>query len=107
MKAGLSAYRPHTWWIIAITGALVAALIGMFAWTLAHSYEIIVNDTFDSGSNLALSVEQFVARGVTTIDLSLQAVGSEIDAGPPRPRRALDALLAARLKRLPEIAGLA
>ena len=107
MKAGLFAHRPHTWWIIGITSALVAALIGMFSWTLAHSYEIIVSDTFDSSSNLAQSVEQFVAHKITNIDLSLQMVSSDIEAGPARPPRAMQARLAARLARLPEVAGLA
>ncbi len=101
------AHRPHTRWIIGITSALVAALIGMFSWMLSHSYEITVDDTFDSSSNLALSVEQFVAHTITTIDLSLQVISDEIDAGEARSPRAMQALLAARLKRLPEIAGLA
>jgi signal transduction histidine kinase len=106
-EAGISAHRPHTWWIIGITSALVAALIGMFSWMLSHSYAITVDDTFDSSSNLALSVEQFVAHTITTIDLSLQVISDEIDAGEARSPRAMQALLAARVKRLPEIAGLA
>jgi signal transduction histidine kinase len=106
-EAGIFAHRPHTWWIIGITSALVAAFIGMFSWMLSHSYEIIVDDTFDSTSNLALSVDQFVAHTIKTIDLSLQVVIDEIDAGQARSPRAMQALLAARLERLPEIAGLA
>jgi two-component system, cell cycle sensor histidine kinase PleC len=99
--------RPHTLWIVACTSALAAALIGMFAWMSWNSYRIVIADTYVSSSNLALSVEQFVARTIETIDLSLQVVGDESESGRARGTGPLQARLADRLQRSPQITGLA
>ena len=83
------------------------ALVGMFAWMSWNSYWIVLNDTDDLSSNLALSVEQFVARTIETVDLSLQAVADEVEAARPRARPDIEALLDERLRRTPQLTGLA
>ena len=99
--------RPHTGWIIGTAGAVAAALIGMFAWMSWHAYEIVLDDAYDSSSNLALSVDQFVARTIETIDLSLRVVIDDVERGEAYAPEAMRSLLAARLKSQPQITGLA
>jgi two-component system, cell cycle sensor histidine kinase PleC len=108
-KAGIAtaASRAHTFWILGVTVAIAAALVGMFAWMSWSSYWIVVNDTDDLSSNLALSVEQFVARTIETVDLSLQAVADETETARPRARADLEVLLGERLSRAPQLTGLA
>jgi signal transduction histidine kinase len=79
----------------------------MFFWMAGHSRQIVIDDTYQSSSNLALSVEQFVARTVETIDLSLrivlQEVGPEGRLTPAETHR----LLADRLRQSPQITAIA
>lgn len=98
--------RPHTRWIVGSASTLAAALIGMFAWMSWNSHRIVIADTYISSSNLALSVEQFVARTIETVDLSLQVVGDEVETRARGPG-SLQALLADRVRRSPQITGLA
>ncbi|MGO8919374.1 MAG: ATP-binding protein [Stellaceae bacterium] len=72
-----------------------------------HAHAIVIHDTYDSSTNLALSVEQFVARTIETIDLSLQVVSDEIGAGRTASPEGVATLLAERLLRSPQITGLA
>jgi hypothetical protein len=90
----MMAPRPHTVWIVGGASAAAPALIAMFAWMSSYSYRIVIADTYVSSSNLALSIEQFVARTIETIDLSLRAIVDEIETG------------AERLRRSPQITGL-
>ncbi len=106
-ETGIPSPRPHTAWIAGIASALAAALIGLFAWMSWHAHAIVIHDTYDSSANLALSVEQFVARTIETIDLSLQVVSDEIGAGRARSPKGIEMLLAERLRRSPQITGLA
>ncbi|HUH84658.1 MAG TPA: ATP-binding protein [Stellaceae bacterium] len=71
------------------------------------SYWIVLNDTDDLSSNLALSVEQFVARTIETVDLSLQAAADEVETARPRARHDVATLLEERLRRAPQLTGLA
>ncbi len=82
-------------------------LVGMFAWMSWNSYWIVVSDTDDLSSNLALSVEQFVARTIETVDLTLQTVADEVEAARSRARPDIEALLDERLRRTPQLTGLA
>jgi hypothetical protein len=96
--------RPHTVW--SVGGASAAPpLIAMFAWMAWNSYRIVIADTYVWSSNLALSVEQFVARAIETIDLSLQAIVDEIETGRVRTPAHMPSLLAERLRRSPQITG--
>jgi signal transduction histidine kinase len=101
------ALRSHTLWIVGSASAAAAALVGMFVWMSWNSYRIVIADTYVSSSNLALSVEQFVARTIETIDLSLQVVVDEIETGRARTAAQVPAVLAERLQRSPQITGLA
>jgi hypothetical protein len=83
----MMAPRPHTVWIVGGASAAAPALIAMFAWMSSYSYRIVIADTYVSSSNLALSIEQFVARTIETIDLSLRAIVDEIETGAERLRR--------------------
>src|SRR6185312_6812 len=63
------------------------------------------SDTYVSSSNLSLSVEQFVAHTIDSVDKSLSAVIDDINANgasPDWPRAAL----AERVRRTPEMTGL-
>jgi signal transduction histidine kinase len=80
-------------------------LIGLFIWMSWHSRHIVLSDTYISSSNLSLSVEQFVAHTIDSVDKSLTAVIDDINANgasPDRPR----AGLAERVHRTPEMTGL-
>jgi two-component system, cell cycle sensor histidine kinase PleC len=97
--------RSHTAWIAGITGTLAATLTGLFIWMSWHSHSIVLSDTYISSSNLALSVEQFVAHTVDSVDKSLTAVIEDIaanGASPQQPR----ATLAERVRRTPEMTAL-
>jgi two-component system cell cycle sensor histidine kinase PleC len=97
--------RSHTAWIAGITGTLAATLTGLFIWMSWHSHNIVLSDTYISSSNLALSVEQFVAHTVDSVDKSLTAVIEDIaanGASPQQPR----ATLAERVRRTPEMTAL-
>jgi hypothetical protein len=78
----------------------------MFAWMSWNSYRIVIADTYVSSSNLALSIEQFVARTIETIDLSLRAIVDEIETGRVRTPAHMPSPLAERLRRSPQITGL-
>jgi signal transduction histidine kinase len=97
--------RSHTAWIAGITGTLAGTLTGLFIWMSWHSHHIVLSDTYISSSNLSLSVEQFVAHTVDSVDKSLTAVIEDIvasGASPEQPRAAL----AERVRRTPEVTGL-
>jgi two-component system, cell cycle sensor histidine kinase PleC len=97
--------RSHTAWITGITGALALTLTGLFIWMSWHSRHIVLSDTYISSSNLSLSVEQFVAHTIDSVDKALGAIIEDIQlngAAPERPRAAL----AERVRRTPEVSGL-
>ena len=97
--------RSHTAWIAGITGALAVTLTSLFIWMSWHSRHIVLADTYISSSNLSLSVEQFVAHTIDSVDKSLTAVIEDIvanGASPEQPRAAL----AERVRRTPEVTGL-
>jgi two-component system cell cycle sensor histidine kinase PleC len=93
-------------WIVGVTGAVAAALGGMFLWMAWHSRQIVIADTYVSSSNLALSVEQFVARTIETIDLSMRVAVEEIGVDGARTPREVRALLADRVRQSPQITNL-
>lgn len=78
----------------------------MFAWMSWNSYRIVIADTYVSSSNLALSLEQFVARTIETIDLSLRAIVDEIETGRVGTPAHMPSLLAQRRRRSAPITGL-
>jgi len=79
----------------------------MFAWMSWNSYGLVLNDADDQSSNLAFSVEQFVARTIETVDLSLQMTVEEVEGARLRTRADIETLLGERLKHAPQITGLA
>ncbi|HEX6842596.1 MAG TPA: ATP-binding protein [Stellaceae bacterium] len=104
-RSAASLSRSHTAWISGITSALGVTLIALFIWMSWHSRHIVLSDTYISSSNLSLSVEQFVAHTVDSVDKSLTAVIDDINANgasPDRPR----AVLAKLVRRTPEMTGL-
>jgi signal transduction histidine kinase len=78
----------------------------MFFWMAWHAREIVVTDTYNLSSNLALSVEQFTARTIETVDLRLRNLGEGIAARPAGTGRDIAALLADELRRSPQLSGL-
>jgi two-component system, cell cycle sensor histidine kinase PleC len=92
--------------IVAVTGSFAMALGGMFQWMAWNSRQTVIADTFSSSSNLALSVEQFVARTMETVDLTLRIVADETSGESGRTGRAIQMLLAERLRQSPQITGL-
>jgi two-component system, cell cycle sensor histidine kinase PleC len=81
-------------------------LAAMFFWMSWHARQIVLADTYVSSSNLALSVEQFVARTVETIDLSLRVAIEEVGAGDTRSASEGEALLAERVRQSPQMTSL-
>jgi two-component system cell cycle sensor histidine kinase PleC len=78
----------------------------MFLWMSDHAREIVLADTYVSSSNLALSVEQFVARTVETIDLSLRVAIDEIGRDGAKTPVAIHRMLAERVRESPQITSL-
>ena len=78
----------------------------MFLWMAWHSRQIVIADTYISSSNLAVSVEQFVARTIDTIDLSMRVAMEEISVGGAKPPGEAQALLAERVRQSPQITSL-
>ena len=78
----------------------------MFLWMSYHAREIVLADTYVSSSNLALSVEQFVARTVETIDLSLRVAVDEIGREGVKTPAAVHRMLAERVRESPQITSL-
>src|SRR5215472_8214931 len=79
----------------------------MFFWMAGQSRQIVVDDTYQSSSNLALSVEQFVARTVETIELSLRIVLEEIGPEGVRSPAEIHRMLAERVRQSPQITAVA
>ncbi len=92
--------------IVAITGGFAVALSGMFQWMSWNSRQTVIADTFSSSSNLALSVEQFVARTMETVDLTLRIVTEETSGEAGRSGHDIQLLLAERVRLSPQITGL-
>ena len=78
----------------------------MFFWMSWHARQIVLADTYVSSSNLALSVEQFVARTVETIDLSLRVALEEVGTDGTKSAAEGQALLAERVRQSPQVASL-
>ena len=78
----------------------------MFFWMSWHARQIVLADTYVSSSNLALSVEQFIARTVETIDLSLRVAVEEIGAEGAKTPDEEQALLAERVRQSPQMTSL-
>jgi signal transduction histidine kinase len=97
--------RAQMAWIAGVTCAFVAALSAMFLWMAWHSRATVIADTFASSSNLALSVEQFVARTMETVDLTLRIVAEQVVPGTGRTKRR-QVLLAERVRQAPQVIGL-
>ncbi len=93
-------------WILSLTGAFAATLAGMFFWMAWHSRQIVVADTYNSSSNLALSVEQFVGRTMETVDLTLRVVVEEIGAGAAITPQEIQTLLRERVRQSPALTTL-
>jgi len=98
--------RAQTAWIAGITVGIAAILAAMFFWMSWHARQIVLADTYVSSSNLALSVEQFVARTVETIDLSLRVAVEEIGAEGAKSPEEGRALLAERVRHSPQMTSL-
>ena len=78
----------------------------MFFWMSWHARQIVLADTYVSSSNLALSVDQFVARTVETIDLSLRVAIEEIGTDGTKSPSEGQALLAERVRQSPQMTSL-
>jgi two-component system cell cycle sensor histidine kinase PleC len=75
----------------------------MFFWMAGQSRQIVMDDTYRSSSNLALSVEQFVARTMETIELSLRIVRDQIGPEGGRSPAEISRFLAERVRQSPQI----
>src|SRR6266851_2571330 len=93
-------------WIAGITAAVGLALCGMFFWMSWHAREIVIADTYVSASNLALSAEQFIARTMETVDLSLRIATAEIGADAPGASKDVHRLLASQVRHSPQITSI-
>ena len=93
-------------WIAGITAAVGLALCGMFFWMSWHAREIVIADTYVSASNLALSAEQFIARTMETVDLSLRIATAEIGADAPGASKDIHRLLASQVRHSPQITSI-
>ncbi|HKW55646.1 MAG TPA: ATP-binding protein [Stellaceae bacterium] len=98
--------RTQAVWIVVVTGGFAMALSGMFHWMSWNSRQTVVADTYSSSSNLALSVEQFVARTMETVDLTLRIVTEKVVADGANSGRDLQMLLADRIRHSPQMTGL-
>ena len=92
--------------IVAVTAGFAMAMSGMFQWMSWNSRQTVIADTFSSSSNLALSLEQFVARTMETVDLTLRIVTENIAGEGARNARDIQMLLADRIRQSPQITGL-
>ncbi|HEV2550980.1 MAG TPA: hypothetical protein VGU20_26945, partial [Stellaceae bacterium] len=88
-----------------MTGGAAAAVVGMFFWMAWHAHDIVVADTYNLSSNLALSVEQFTARTIETVDLRLRNLGDVVAAKPASGARDVAALLNDELRGAPQLSG--
>jgi signal transduction histidine kinase len=93
-------------WILALIGAFAAALGAMVLWMALHSRQIVIADTYNSSSNLAFSVEQFVARTMETVDLALKVAVEEVGAGAAITPQEIETLLAERVRESPALASM-
>ena len=89
--------RTSAVWIVLVTGGFAIALTGMFHWMSSNSRQTVIADTYSSSSNLALSVEQFVARTMETVDLTLRIVTENVVGDGARSGHDLQMLLADRI----------
>jgi hypothetical protein len=85
---------------------VTVTLTAMFLWMSCYTRRVVIADTYVSSSNLALSVEQFIARTIETVDLSLRVSVEEIGADSPHTPEKVDALLADRVRQFPQISNL-
>jgi len=105
MRRRLAGQRPALL-IVLVTSGFAIALGGMFHWMSSNSRQTVIADTYSSSSNLALSVEQFVARTMETIDLTLSIVTENVVGDSARSGHDLPKLLADRLRHSPQMTGL-
>jgi two-component system, cell cycle sensor histidine kinase PleC len=102
----LLAGQTQAVWIVVVTGGFAIALSGMFHWMSSNSRQTVIADTYSSSSNLALSVEQFVARTMETVDLTLRIVTENVVGDSARSGHDLQMLLADRIRHSPQMTGL-
>jgi two-component system cell cycle sensor histidine kinase PleC len=102
----LLAGQAQAVWIVVVTGGFAIALSGMFHWMSWNSRQTVIADTYSSSSNLALSVEQFVARTMETVDLTLRIVTENVVGDSARSEHDLQMLLADRIRHSPQVTGL-
>jgi len=85
---------------------VTVTLTAMFLWMSCYTRRVVISDTYVSSSNLALSVEQFIARTIETVDLSLRVSVEEIGVDSTHTPEKVDALLADRVRQFPQISNL-
>ena len=98
--------ETRTEWIAGITAVVPLALCGMFFWMSWHAREIVIADTYASGSNLARSVEQFAGRTMETVDLSLRVATAEVGADAVNASKDVHRILASQVRRFPQITSI-
>ena len=99
--------QRHSLWLFATASCVAATLIGIFVWTSWTSRQVVIAAAYDSSSSLTLSVKQFVARSFETIDTGFDSVAEAVVAQRAKTPHEIQSLLAARLKRSPQITNLA
>jgi two-component system cell cycle sensor histidine kinase PleC len=99
--------RRHSLWLFATASCVAATLIGILVWTSWTSRQVVVAAAYDSSSGLALSVKQFVARTVETIDLGFNSVAEAIMTRRIKTPHEMQSLLAELVKGSPQITSLA
>jgi two-component system, cell cycle sensor histidine kinase PleC len=85
---------------------VAVTLTAMFLWMSWYTRRVVIADTYVSSSNLALSVDQFIARTIETIDLSLRVSVEEIGVDAAHNPEKVDALLAERVRQFSQITSL-
>jgi two-component system cell cycle sensor histidine kinase PleC len=101
----LSSRSQSTFVLVGVLFVTVT-LTAMFLWMSWYTRRVVIADTYVSSSNLALSVEQFVARTIDTIDLSLRVSVEELAGDPTHPGEKIIALLDERVRQFPQITSL-
>jgi two-component system, cell cycle sensor histidine kinase PleC len=99
--------QRHSIWLFATASCVAATLIGILVWTSWTSRQVVITAAYDSSSGLALSVKQFVARTVETIDLGFRSVAEEIVARRIKTPHEMQSLLSELVKGSPQITSLA
>jgi two-component system, cell cycle sensor histidine kinase PleC len=105
--APITSFTPlRAGWILASAVTVAVLLCSMFFGITWHARQIAIASAYVTSGNLVLSFDQFVARTVETIDLSLQVVGEQVATGQARGQDTIQVLLETRVAKSPQLGAL-